>query len=102
MVSDRTSRGTVMTGTNCPGGEELARFAVGDLDGPALVRSARHVEHCPACERALESLETHPDPLVSSLRTPAATGPFAVPPDLLDAARSMLGTAAETEATPRR
>jgi len=92
-----------MTGTSCPDRDELARFAVGDLDGPALVRIARHVEHCPTCELALEALETQPDPLVASLRTPATTGPTTVPADLLDAARSMLGmTTGETETAPRR
>src|SRR5262249_31126119 len=94
---------TVMTGTSCPDRDELARFAVGDLDGPALIRIARHVEHCPTCESALEALETQSDPLVASLRTSASTGPLAVPPDLLHAARSMLGTTAGgTETAPRR
>jgi eukaryotic-like serine/threonine-protein kinase len=92
-----------MTGTSCPDRDELARFAVGDLDGPALVRIARHVEHCPTCESALEALETHADPLVASLRTPATAGPTAVPTDLLDVARSMLGApAGETDNAPRR
>jgi hypothetical protein len=92
-----------MTGTSCPDRDDLARFAVGDLDGPALIRIARHVEHCPVCESALEALETQADPLVASLRTPASTGAFAVPPDLLDAARSMLETTeGGTETAPRR
>src|SRR5262249_51036318 len=46
----------VMTGTDCPGRGELARFAVGDLDGADLARVAAHVEHCSACESALGAL----------------------------------------------
>ena len=78
-----------MIGTGCPDRDELARFAVGDLDGPALVRLARHIEHCPACETVLQNLETGDDPLVAGLRTPASEDRTAVPAELLDAAQSI-------------
>jgi tRNA A-37 threonylcarbamoyl transferase component Bud32 len=93
-----------MIGTGCPSREELARFAVGDLDGPALVRVARHVEHCHACEAVLQNLETGNDPLVTRLRTPAGEDRTIVPAELLDAAQSIVSGKSGEEPTnpPRR
>ena len=68
-----------MTETDCPSREDLTRFAVGDLDGAALARVAGHVEHCPACDSALQQLDGHTDPLVSALRQPAGAALPEVP-----------------------
>src|SRR5262245_14111057 len=80
-----------MTSNGCPDRDELARFAVGDLDGPDLSRVAGHVEHCAECESALRDLDTYADPLVAGLRKPASLIAD-VPAELIAAARSV-GTA---------
>ena len=93
-----------MIGTGCPDREELARFAVGDLDAATLARVARHVEHCIACETTLQTLDATADPLVASLREPGNESTASVPTELLDAARSVLGSASADRSTgpPRR
>jgi eukaryotic-like serine/threonine-protein kinase len=104
MAADRTHRGDDMIGTGCPDRDELARFAVGDLDAAALARVARHVEHCTACETTLQGLEATADPLVAGLRAPANASTGSVPTELLDAARSVLSStpADGTAGPPRR
>jgi tRNA A-37 threonylcarbamoyl transferase component Bud32 len=79
-----------VSGTDCPHSDELARFAVGDLDAPELSRVAEHVECCSACDRVLEALDTDTDPLVIGLRHPAEIGVLDVPRVLLTAAQSAL------------
>jgi tRNA A-37 threonylcarbamoyl transferase component Bud32 len=88
----------------CPNPEELARFAVGDLDAAAFARLAAHVERCPRCETGLQALEGSPDPLVSALRQQPHAPPEEVPAALLTAARSALHTLPTGDAgqTPRR
>jgi hypothetical protein len=87
-----------MTPNGCPDRDELARFAVGDLDGPDLSRVAGHVEHCAACESALRDLDTYADPLVAGLRRPASLIAD-VPAELIAAARSV-GTPRPTAEPP--
>ena len=61
----------------CPTAAELASFLVGNLDEPAMVQVAEHVEHCRDCDRLLTALDTASDPLVAQLRqasTPGANG----------------------------
>ncbi len=75
----------------CPSSAELAEFAVGRLSGPSLAGIADHVEHCAACEDALQAMDALADPLLTGLRELAGneTASFEpVPPQLLDAARS--------------
>jgi eukaryotic-like serine/threonine-protein kinase len=93
-----------MSANGCPDRDELARFAVGDLDGSDLTRVAGHVEHCPACESALQTLDTYADPLVTGLRRSSVEAVGDVPPELLAAARSALGAqpAAEAHSGPPR
>jgi eukaryotic-like serine/threonine-protein kinase len=79
-----------MSGTACPSGEELGRFAVGDLDAATLTRVAGHVEGCAACESALQALDGLTDPLLTALRQPVCTSGDDVPAALLTAARSAL------------
>ena len=57
-----------MDTANCPGRAELEGFVVGSLADPILVRIANHLQHCPACEAALEMLDPLADPLLSGLR----------------------------------
>ncbi|HZT80642.1 MAG TPA: protein kinase [Gemmataceae bacterium] len=76
-----------MSAARCPTPSQLAAFAVGDLPGPELARLAGHVEACPACEAALQSLDAVADPLLVGLRQPLPETED-VPPDLLAAARS--------------
>ena len=77
--------------TDCPGQGELARFAVGDVPRSALARLSGHLEHCAACERALEALDGASDSLLSGLRQlgPADFGGLEpVPLDLVARVRS--------------
>src|SRR5262245_14386634 len=87
MAMDRTRLALPMTPNGCPERDELARFAVGDLDGPNLSRVAGHVERCAECESALRDLDTYADPLVAGLRRPASLIAD-VPAALIAAARS--------------
>jgi tRNA A-37 threonylcarbamoyl transferase component Bud32 len=50
----------------------LAGFANGSLPASDLEQVASHVEHCPACERALQGLEADPHPILRGLE---AAGP---------------------------
>src|SRR5690242_140503 len=75
---------------DCPSPEELARFAVGDLDAAAFARLAAHVERCPRCETSLQALDGSPDPLVTALQQPSHAALVEVPAALLTAARSAL------------
>ena len=75
---------------NCPDPNVLARFAVGDLDAAEFARVAGHVEHCPACDAALQAFDAVTDPLVASLREPAEVGCAEVPRALLSAARAAI------------
>ncbi len=84
-----------MNPTDCPCRDDLSRFAVGDLSGDALVRVARHVERCAACEATLRELDADADPLVSALRQPVSAVSPKVPDALLTAARSALERPAE-------
>jgi eukaryotic-like serine/threonine-protein kinase len=57
-----------MDRTDCPDQAVLERFVVGELSRPELARVAGHIEQCPACERAMQVLDSVPDPLLSGLR----------------------------------
>ncbi len=94
-----------MRQTNCPCREDLTRFALGDLEEPTLSRIAGHIENCPVCESVLESLDGHTDPLVTALRQPLLPVVVDVPPALLTAAWSLIGShsaAASAVEPPRR
>src|SRR5947209_16786934 len=54
--------------TGCPDRTELEGLAFGSLPEPALAWVADHVEHCAACETALQALDHLADPLLSQLR----------------------------------
>src|SRR5215831_13713831 len=78
-----------MDPNGCPGPAELEAFLVGGLPGLHVTRVAEHLERCPACERALETLEPAADPLVRGLRQlKTAYGVEPVPPRLVAALRS--------------
>src|SRR5438552_3445483 len=77
-----------MSEPNCPNPDELARFAVGDLDAGAFARVAAHVERCSTCEAALQALDAYTDPLVTGLRRSADGSDGAVPAPLLTVARA--------------
>jgi hypothetical protein len=85
-----------MSQSDCPHPDALARFAVGDLDAGEFARLAAHVEHCPACDAALQALDAYADPLVTNLRQPSEAADGAVPAALLTAARAAF------EPCPRR
>ncbi len=81
-----------MASTCCPNQTELTEFAVGNLSGPALVQIASHVEHCAACEMALQAFDGLADHLVAQLRQLASKETATlepVPAELLAAARSV-------------
>ena len=78
-----------MSRTPCPAPDVLTKFAVGDLDANEFACVAAHVETCAACEAALQAFDAVTDPLVASLRQPAAAG-GEVPTALLTAARDAI------------
>src|SRR5579872_1078578 len=89
---------------SCPSQEDLIGFARGDLDEPAFLRIAGHVETCPTCDLALEALDAQTDPLMTALRQPLTAGDVNVPQELITIAWSALGSqpADETSSKPPR
>jgi hypothetical protein len=80
-----------MSLVTCPDRVELEEFALGGLSGPEFARVANHVERCPACDQALQRLDSLADPLLSRLRRLTGTegsGAESVPPGLMAAVRS--------------
>lgn len=75
--------------TQCPTGDELQAFSLGNLPTIELERVARHVGHCPACDAALHKLDEAGDGLVTELRQldVAAPAGMSVPQALLEVAR---------------
>src|SRR5262249_36700800 len=80
-----------MSTAGCPSHAELSQFVLGKLPRPAFSRLAAHVADCAGCEAALQALETIDDPLLLRLRRPVSPCAVAVPPMLLEAARSARG-----------
>jgi protein kinase-like protein/uncharacterized protein DUF3365 len=89
--------GIAMSSTDCPGDEELRRFAVGDLDPRAHDRIALHVESCSRCAAALQTHDSAIDPLITALRSSPAHGGEQVPPELLTFAQSLLNPPRSSE-----
>jgi serine/threonine protein kinase len=92
--------------SGCPDRAELSDFVLGNLPGPAFERLADHVEHCAACETALQALDEVTDSLLAQLRqrASAAEAP-AIPEGILDRLRSVSGARGESNgsaALPRR
>jgi tRNA A-37 threonylcarbamoyl transferase component Bud32 len=86
-----------MSVTNCPSPAELSEFVLGKLSRPAFAQVAAHVAVCAGCEAALQTFDTIDDPLLQHLRQPAGRYAVAVPPPLLEAARSARGSAGAAE-----
>jgi serine/threonine protein kinase len=85
----------------CPGPNELAKFAVGDMPVDAFDRIANHVASCRDCEAAIDRLGPIDDPLLTHLHgldEVAATAGH-VPERLLQTAR---GVRHAVEPSPRR
>jgi hypothetical protein len=83
-----------MTTDPCPGRDELAAFAAGNVPRTRFEPLARHVEQCDRCGRELGDHEAADDPLLTALRRPAdepASGSWAVP-EGVRAALVMIGT----------
>ena len=90
------------TTLECPEPAALVEFRTGNLSGPTLERIAAHVQHCAACETALDALDEQTDAFLSRLRQAAITDQPAdesVPHELLAAARACRDQPAEG---PRR
>ena len=75
---------------HCPGRDELTRFLVGDLPGPAFQRLLEHVEACASCSGSLQALEEPQDPLLSGLHGVAEVEEVATMPlRLTETARAL-------------
>jgi serine/threonine protein kinase/Leucine-rich repeat (LRR) protein len=61
--------------TACPDREQLSGFVLGLLPERAFEDIADHVERCPSCEAAVQTLEGTPDTVVSVLRQPVPADP---------------------------
>ena len=83
-----------MPPTPCPPPADLAGFHRGELPATAADTVAAHVEHCPACEAALQALDAGDGSLAAAFRRPAdgRTGAWADgPPPLLDGVGTVVG-----------
>jgi tRNA A-37 threonylcarbamoyl transferase component Bud32 len=57
----------------CPEQSELIEFRTGNLSAPALERIAAHVQHCNACESALDALDDQTDSFLSCVQQAASS-----------------------------
>jgi anti-sigma factor RsiW len=64
----------------CPSADELTGFVLGTLPEADLERVAQHLDGCPACEAAVNSLESASDPVLAALRHPAGSGTSVLSP----------------------
>jgi serine/threonine protein kinase len=84
-----------MNSSSCPDRAELSGFVLGNLPGPVFERLADHVESCPACETALQSLDDLTDSLLRKLQQRGGDAEHAgLPAALLDRLRSVYGARA--------
>jgi len=60
-----------MKSNACPGKEQVAAYARGQLPHEAAEAVADHLEGCPSCEATVEAVEREADTLVGWLRQPA-------------------------------
>ena len=71
-----------MAERGCPSSDELAAFVLGKLPEARLGDLAVHLDRCPACEAAVESLERLSDDVITGLRRPdSPQAPRDRPPD---------------------
>jgi WD40 repeat protein len=61
----------------CPSQDELSAFNLGELSSEVLDQIAAHLEQCPQCEAASQTLDRVSDPLVAGLKS--LSGIHAVP-----------------------
>jgi eukaryotic-like serine/threonine-protein kinase len=61
-----------MPHSECPTPQELTAFHMGDLPESALAEIAAHLENCPACEVAVQTLDGLADPVLLACRRCAA------------------------------
>jgi WD40 repeat protein/tRNA A-37 threonylcarbamoyl transferase component Bud32 len=68
-----------MPSTACPTADELRAFHLGDLPEEMLSGMAAHLEECPACEAAAQTLDRVTDPVVAAYRRSARADAPAAP-----------------------
>src|SRR5262245_24597376 len=73
---------TATTASPCPDAAALSRYVHGQLAELAAEQLARHVDHCPHCQRQLDALTHRQDSLIDALRHADAAGPGRDPDDL--------------------
>jgi serine/threonine protein kinase len=66
--------------TPCPSAEALFAFVIGTLPEAAIAEIERHLNQCPACELAAQSLEGVSDPLIGGPRRRSDPTDVAAPP----------------------
>ena len=95
-----------MTNSGCPDRAELSGFVLGNLPRPAFERLAHHVERCPACETALQSLDDVTDSVLRQLQQNSEAETPALPEAVLDRLRRVPGDGGEipvpSPSIPRR
>lgn len=67
-----------MPAANCPPPDQLSAFLVGRLSDAGIESVAEHLELCPVCREAIETLEMQGDTLASQLRLPATAQPLPI------------------------
>jgi len=66
---------------DCPNREQLSEYLAGRLSEEASEAIAAHVETCPDCAAAIETIEEGDDTLIARLRDPSAWNPYAKEPE---------------------
>jgi serine/threonine protein kinase len=94
-----THKSKHMNLSGCPDRAELSGFVLGNLPGTVFARLADHVEHCAACETALQALDGVTDSLLMQLRRRSSDAETpAIPQGMLDRLRSVASTRGNSDA----
>lgn len=88
-----------MPESTCPPQDQLAAFALGQLDDQLIEPMADHLDACSACESAVTLLEGESDTFIERFRNPVENGVFSQEPEFWHA-RAEIGKSPKVRAAP--
>ncbi len=77
----------------CPSDEDLKAYVRGGLPPQSEDSLADHLEACPRCEAAVQTLEREGDPLLATLRLPVRPNPYEEEPECRQVVHRLLARA---------
>src|SRR5271166_5196304 len=82
-----------MPAATCPSHGDLKAYAWGGLPPESEDLLADHLEACPRCETAVQTLERQGDPLLARLRLPVKLDPYEEEPECRQVVERLLARA---------